>query len=383
MQIIPNRLLKRICITAISLGMLSGCHAEKALNPSGFHIQRGVNLSHWLSQCEKWAPRETFITENDIHYIASIGFDHVRLPIDEKEMWYDDNTPNEEAFGYLQNAISWCIKHDLKVVVDLHVLRSHHFNAANDGTTNTLWVDPKAQEHFVDLWKQLSARLAHFPNDVLAYEPMNEPVAPNHDDWNKLIARAHQAIRKNEPERVLIFGSNLWQIPETISALNVPKGDKNIILSTHTYSPFVFTHYTAGWTPLKFYRGKVSYPGKVVEKAEYDRLMAYEGGRLKDLVGDSNLNWNREQLRKKFAPAIQRASELGLQLYCGEYGCLPAVPRQDRIQYYDDITAVMEEAGMAWANWEYKGDFGIFEWHASNKTLGAPDLELIKVLVGD
>lgn len=383
MQSLPRILLQRPIFLLGTFCFVLNCLADNALNPSGFVIRRGVNLSHWLSQCEDWAPRETFITENDIHYIASIGFDHVRLPIDEMEMWAEDGSPDEKAFGCLQDAINWCINNDLRVVVDLHVLRSHHFNAANDGTTNTLWTDPQAQQHFVDLWKQLSSRLSHFPNSVLAYEPMNEPVAPDHDDWNKLILRAHGAIRKLEPNRVLIFGSNLWQIPETIGALKVPEGDKNIILSTHTYSPFVFTHYTAGWTPLKFYRGKVSYPGKVVEKAEYDRLMAHDGGRLKDLVGDSNLNWNKQQLYKKLKPAIDRAGELGLQLYCGEYGCLPSVPRKDRIEYYSDITDVMEETGMAWANWEYKGDFGIFEWHASNKTIGAPDLELIEVLVGD
>ncbi|EDY85166.1 Cellulase (glycosyl hydrolase family 5) [Verrucomicrobiia bacterium DG1235] len=376
--------LKRILTLCVALCVGSVGFAAKApTNPSGFVIKRGVNLSHWLSQDFGWTPREELITENDIRYIAGIGFDHVRLPLDEKEMWLEDGSPNEEAFVLVESALEWCRKNDLRVVIDLHTINAHHFNAVNEGLENTLWTDPAAQQHFLDLWAELSERFAKHPVDQVAYEIMNEPVADDHEDWNKLVAASLAQIRASEPNRVIVIGSNLWQIPETLGYLKVPEGDKNIILSTHVYSPFVFTHYTANWTPLKDYRGPVNYPGKVLEDAEYERLMAVNGGSLKDLVGDSNLNWNKAQMKKKFEPALKRARELGLQLYCGEFGCLPTVPREGRLQYYADITDAMEESGMAWANWEYKGDFGIFEWHGDSFSSGAPDLEMIERLVGD
>lgn len=380
---LQSRLKGIITITAAIGSLLFGANAAQPTNPSGFVIQRGINISHWLSQDFGWTPREEFFTEYDVSYIASIGFDHVRIPIDEKEMWQEDGTPNEDAFAFLEKALGWCEKHELRAIVDLHTVRSHHFNAANQGESNTLWDDPAEQERFFDLWSQLSARLSHHPVDQVAYEVMNEPVADDHEDWNKLIANALKRIRPNEPERVVIFGSNRWQIPETIGALKVPAGDKNIILSTHVYSPFPLTHYKAEWTPLKFYTGPVSYPGKTLPTEVYEELMAFEGGRLKDLVGDSNRIWGPEQLLIKFTPAIERANELGLQLYCGEFGCLPTAPRADRLQYYDDITRVMEEAGMAWAAWEYKGDYGIYQWHPATKSAGAPDIQLIEKLVGD
>lgn len=376
--------LKKILLVAAAVSVaLFSAAASQPTNPSGFVIKRGINISHWLSQDFNWAPREEFFTEYDVRYIASLGFDHVRLPIDEKEMWHEDGTPNEEAFDFLEKALKWCEAHKLRVIVDLHTVRSHHFNAENDGLSNTLWEDGSAQEHFFDLWSELSERLSHHAVDQVAYEIMNEPVAPDHEDWNRLIRNSLERIRLNEPNRVVVLGSNRWQIPETIGFLEVPEGDKNIILSTHVYSPFPFTHYLANWTPLEFYTGPVSYPGKTLPDATYDELMAFEGGRLQDLVGDSNEYWDPEQILKKFAPAIERAKELGLQLYCGEFGCLPTVPRVDRLAYYADITDVMEEAGMAWANWEYKGNFGIYEWHDSTKTSGAPDIELIDRLVGD
>lgn len=367
---------------ALTLALFSATAAQPT-NPSGFVIKRGINISHWLSQDFGWTPREEFFTENDVRYISGIGFDHVRLPIDEKEMWQEDGTPNEEAFALLEKALGWCETHGLRAIVDLHTVRSHHFNAENEGLSNTLWDDPAEQERFFDLWSQLSARLSHHAVDQVAYEIMNEPVAEDNEDWNKLIENALKRIRLNEPERVVIFGSNRWQIPETIGDLKVPAGDKNIILSTHVYSPFPFTHYQASWTPLKFYTGPVSYPGKTLPTSVYEELMAFEGGRLKDLVGDSNRVWGPEQILIKFTPAIERANELGLQLYCGEFGCLPTAPRSDRLEYYKDITQVMEDAGMAWAAWEYKGNFGIFEWHEGTSSSGAPDLELIERLVGD
>lgn len=61
---------------------------------------RGVNIAHWLSQCYyKDIPKSEFVTADDFKEIARQGFDHVRLPIDEKELWNADGTRNKEVFG--------------------------------------------------------------------------------------------------------------------------------------------------------------------------------------------------------------------------------------------------------------------------------------------
>ena len=367
---------------ATSAPAQSAATTPPAANPSGFVIRRGTNLSHWLSQDFGWQPRSTWVTENDLRFIARLGFDHVRLPLDEKELWRDDGSPNEEAFGLVLKAIGWARASHLRVIIDLHTVRSHHFNAANEGGHNTLFTDPKAQQAFLALWRQLSARLHDQPVDAVAYEIMNEPVADDHEDWNRLITAAHTVIRQLEPNRVLIFGSNRWQIPSTLPLLKVPAGDKNIILSTHTYSPLLFTHYTASWVGTKIYTGPVHYPGPVVSREAYDNLMQKLGqdGQV-DLIANAKDVWGPARFAQEFEPAIRRARELGLQLYCGEFGCLPSVPRADRLAYYRDFITTMEAHGMAWANWEYKGDFGLFEWHGEKTTTGAPDMELIDTLL--
>ena len=47
-------------------------------------FQKGVNLGGWISQFDKYDIEhfETFITRDDIEYIAGLGFDHVRVPVD-------------------------------------------------------------------------------------------------------------------------------------------------------------------------------------------------------------------------------------------------------------------------------------------------------------
>ena len=353
------------------------------VNPSGFIIHRGTNLSHWLSQVSTQIPRDSFITENDFQFLARTGFDHVRLPIDEKEMWLEDGTPNEPAFALLRKAIGWARANNLRVIVDLHVVRSHYFNAANEGRHNTLWTDPAAQARFHDIWRQLSTRLHDEPLDSVAYEILNEPVADDPEDWNKLVAGTLAVIRPLEPDRVIVLGSNRWQIPSTMPQLRVPANDRNIILSFHTYSPLLFTHYRASWTPLKSFQGAVHYPGPIVDAPTYAMLMK-EPGDIPNLARNGNENWGPARFLQELKPAIDRARELNLQLYCGEFGCMPTVPRADRLAYYRDIVGVFRANGIAFANWEYKGSFGIFEWHGGmHPFTGAPDVDLLDALLGD
>jgi len=356
--------------------------AAAPTNPSGFVIHRGTNLSHWLSQDFGWTSRDAWITEKDIQFIAKQGFDHVRLPIDEKELWLPDNSPNKPEFARMIQGIEWCRKAGLRVIIDLHVLKSHHFNAANEGgPANTLWTDPVAQEHLLSLWRELSANLSHFPVDSVAYEILNEPVADDPEDWNRLLAKCYKTLRDLEPSRVLIIGANRWQMPQNLPLLKVPQGDKNIILSFHTYLPMLFTHYKADWVPTKVYTGPVHYPGLVVDKATFAKLTKSYDKSLLDQIGNAAEAWNPARMRKEYEPAIRCARELGLQLYCGEYGCLPTVPRKDRLAYYRDIISVFDREGIAWANWEYKGDFGVYKWLGLPRLCGAPDSQLLKVMV--
>ena len=95
---------------------------------SGF--QKGVNLGGWISQFSKYDENhfETFITEKDIEFISSIGFDHVRVPVDYIVLTDDEGTIKESGFGYLENCRAWCEKYGLKMLIDLHECYGYSFD---------------------------------------------------------------------------------------------------------------------------------------------------------------------------------------------------------------------------------------------------------------
>jgi endoglucanase len=375
-------LLPAVFMSILILSMSCKVSApEKPINPSGFIIHRGVNLSHWLSQDFGWVPKYTLITEKDIRFIDSIGYDHVRIPIDEMEMWDEEGKPVLEAFVSLSRCLDWCAAYDLNAIIDLHILRAHHFNAGNEGKEISLWTDSSAQQHFIDLWLKLSEFLHSRHNNKVAYELLNEAVAPDPESWNILLNKAIAAIRKMEPDRVLILGCNLWQKPENMPFLKIPQDDKNIILSFHTYSPLFFTHYLANWVPGKDYPGPVHYPGQTITDSDYAEFVDTTNHDLVEYLRDARDTFNISTLFRTMEPAILTARAKQLQLYCGEFGCLPTVDRAERLKYYADIITLFKQNDIAWCNWEYKGDFGIYHFDTIRKVSMQPDTDLIDVLL--
>lgn len=331
--------------------VINGCTKP---SPESFNIKRGTNISHWLSQSDRRGDeRRNFFTEEDMDLIAEIGYDHIRLPVDEEQLWDESGEKLGEAFALLHNAIGWAMERDIRVVVDLHIIRSHHFNQSK----RPLWTDPAEQNKFIDLWRDLSSEMIEYPVSHLAYELMNEAVTDDPDNWNNLIARVHSAIRELEPARKIVIGSNMWQSVNTFPDLVIPEKDTNIILSFHYYHPMVLTHYKASWTPVGQYDGPVNYPGKLVPDSSLEKLPVD----LKELVANSGDFFNIDSMRAEVQLPLDYAREYNLPLYCGEWGCLPTVPREARLAWYSDFRQVLEENKIAWAHWDYKGGFGIMD----------------------
>jgi len=365
----PRLLVLAAIICLIAMGDVSAWARSNNLGGE-FEIRRGINISHWLSQSgRRGQQRREFFTDKDVAFIASLGFDHIRLPVDEEQLWDEAGGKEKEAFELLHNAINWARQSKLRIVIDLHILRSHHFNAKD----KPLWTDPKAQEKFLQLWRDLSAELKRYPVGLVAYELMNEPVADDAEDWNELVAKGIAEIRKTEPKRKIIFGSNRWQSVNTFEKLRIPKGEKNIILSFHFYTPMLITHYKASWTGVGKYKGPVNYPGRIVSDEQVKGL----SDEMARLAKRNNGVYNRDVFEKLIQKPLAVARKYNLPLYCGEWGALPTVPREARMQWYADVRSVLEANNIAWANWDYKGGFGIVD------RSGKPDEGFIKVLIGN
>lgn len=347
--------MKKFVIFILFIVSFVGLYAS---NGNAFEIKRGINLSHWLSQRGDNSPAiKDGMSEIDFIRICRAGFDHVRLPIDEEVLWQEDGQMNKDAFEYLHKGIKWALQNDLRVIVDLHIVRAHNFNAGNEGKKNTLWDSLEAQEHFISLWRDLINELKNYPVSDVAYEIMNEPTAPNHDDWNKLVEKVYKIIRATEKKRVIVIGSNMWQGVDTFQYLKVPQGDEFILLSCHFYEPFLLSHYKAGWTEFGKYQGDVHYPGYLVTKDEYE---SYSEADKKLTARWTMYPWNKEMLASYLGRAKKIADEKGLNLYCGEFGIYEKAPTEDALRWYRDVIEVFDSMDIAWAKWDYKGGFGVY-----------------------
>ena len=146
---------------------------DQAGQVNNFRIKRGTNISHWLSQSEqRGEARRLHIQEDDFARLEELGFDFVRIPIDEVQFWDEQGNKLEEAWDLLTNALDLARKHNLRAIVDLHIIRSHYFNAVNEGdkAANTLFTSEEAQQGLINLWYQLSDALKDYSTDWVAYE---------------------------------------------------------------------------------------------------------------------------------------------------------------------------------------------------------------------
>jgi len=92
----------------------------------------------------------------------------------------------------------------LDIILNVHILRSHFFS---DPKVPVLIQDPAAQARFIEIWLELAQVLGQIPNSRLAYELLNEPVAPQPASWNQMATRLHQSLREIEPERTIVIGT--------------------------------------------------------------------------------------------------------------------------------------------------------------------------------
>ena len=97
------RLFRVLAVIMLSVLMSAPTQAQ-----NGFEIKRGVNVSHWLSQSQaRGQARANHIKEQDMIRIRELGFDHIRLPIDEVQFWDEQGNRLDDAWQLLTNALAY------------------------------------------------------------------------------------------------------------------------------------------------------------------------------------------------------------------------------------------------------------------------------------
>lgn len=191
-----------------------------------------------------------FFTEADVEYIASLGMNLLRIPLNYRH-FEDDMHPfvyKEEGFQMLDKALDWCEKHNVYAILDLHAVQgwqNSDWHSDNYTRSALLWRTLHFQDRFVALWEEFAKR--YKGRSVIAgYDLMNEPCTNTDytrmpllpydgrwDEMNKLYRRVTEAIRKIDSDHIVILEGD--DFSRRFMGLDVPFTD-NLMYSSHEYS---------------------------------------------------------------------------------------------------------------------------------------------------
>jgi endoglucanase len=293
------------------------------------------------------------ITEDVVDLLA-MGFDHVRIPVFERTFWTEDMRRIPETVSVFEHGVRVCAERGLRMVVNMHILRSHFFNDENEPA---LFRDEREVDRFVLLWKDLASMLVGYDDDLVAYEILNEPVCrdPDGAGWNRVARRMLASLRDREPDRTIVLGSNWYSNHEMYEFLEIPD-DPHLWLTFHYYRPLLVTHHAAPWCDHGSYEGPVHYPGQSVP----DELWKTLNAKVRESNDKFNIHYDRDVMKRDLSLPVRRAREAGKPIYCSEFGCIEHTPDDVRRRWYADFLSVLEEYGIPWSHWDYRGDtFGI------------------------
>jgi endoglucanase len=139
-----------------------------------------------------------------------------------------------------------------------------------------------------------------------------------------------KAIRQSAPEHTLIVSP----VKGNIDVIDMtPLADKNVVYSTHFYSPFGFTHQGAPW--LKNLPLGQHYPSD---------------------------KWNADYLKTDFFnPLMAWVNKHGVKVYMGEYGVLNTADNADKLAWLTDVGQIVTDLNLAAALWSYNPGFSILD----------------------
>lgn len=235
--------------------LLRGTNLGNWLNPEGymFHFKR-VNSFRLIDQALKelagadevntfWRSfRDHYVTREDIHYLKSLGFNHLRVPFNFKLFLVEDHPEImlEEGFRRLDDVIGWCEAEGLYVILDLHAAPGGQTGDNIDDSWGYPWLftDSTAQATTIDLWQKIAERYKE-RTIVLGYDLLNEPIAHYfageaglNEALEPLYKRMASAIGEVDPHHIIFLGGAQWN---TNFAVFGPPFDANLAYTFHKY----------------------------------------------------------------------------------------------------------------------------------------------------
>lgn len=198
-------------------------------------------------------------SESTIDAIADAGYNFVRVLLDTRFFFTDDEYFNNESTGQVFNGsgdtynvnnwqkldqvIEWCIAKDIHVCFDVHSTPGGYMiggdeEASREGLFSQ--TDRSDAELFLKFWQQASDRYSDVSPKALSFNLYNEPpnfITDRQDDYVNLMEEAVKEIKNVTPDRV-IFIDTLEYSTKGMDNIEALKQYDDIIYSFHYYSAY-------------------------------------------------------------------------------------------------------------------------------------------------
>ena len=239
--------------------LIKGTNLGNWLNPEGYmfgfskvNSPRFINemLSQLVGPDEAaafWHDfKDSYITREDISFLAKEGANTLRLPFHyklftkEDYMGLADNS--NEGFRLVDKVVEWCRAEGLYLILDMHDCPGGQTGDNIDDSYGYPWLitERAPQEQFIAIWEKIAR---HYRNEpvILGYELMNEALATHfNNDYNRLshlldtlYKKAAQAVRAVDRNHIILIGGGNWNSRfEFISEWDY---DPNLMFTCHRY----------------------------------------------------------------------------------------------------------------------------------------------------
>lgn len=181
-----------------------------------------------------------FFQPADAKFLASLGLNCVRIPINHRH-FMDDLNPSvikPEGFRLIDKIVKICADEGLYTIIDMHTFPGGQNQGwhSDSGIHKALFWDFKDfQDRMTNLWVEIAK---HYKGNtwVAGYNPMNEPADPKHTNLQAWYKRVEKAIREADPDHILFLDGNTYAMDFTAFKEVLP----NCVYAIHDYATMGF-----------------------------------------------------------------------------------------------------------------------------------------------